>query len=62
MEKIIEYCPYCNDEEEIEETGGICSGCGHFLKPCSLCDMDKVKCSECKIGGKEKWIKNILKC
>ena len=47
MEKITEYCPYCNDETEIEETGAVCSYCGHFLKPCSLCDMDKVKCNEC---------------
>ena len=51
MAKITEYCPYCNDETEIEETGAVCSYCGHFLKPCSLCDMDKVKCNECKIGG-----------
>ena len=50
MAKITEYCPYCNDETEIEETGAVCSYCGHFLKPCSLCDMDKVKCNECKIG------------
>ena len=51
MRKITEYCPHCNDEEEIDETGGICSGCGHFLKPCSLCDMDNVNCKDCE----ERW-------
>lgn len=54
MGKIFEYCPHCNDEEEIKEIGGFCSGCGHFLKPCSLCDMDKVKCEDCKINKENK--------
>ena len=44
-----EFCPYCEQEVLINRNGEKCSVCGHFLKPCSLCDMDKVKCSECKI-------------
>lgn len=46
-----ELCPHCNEEVLINRKGGKCSVCGHFLKPCSLCDMDKVNCNECKIGG-----------
>lgn len=48
-----EYCPYCQQEVLINRKGEKCNICGHFLKPCSLCDMDKVKCEECKIKGED---------
>ena len=48
---ITEYCPHCNDEVLINRKGEKCSGCGHFLKPCSLCDMDNVNCRDCE----ERW-------
>ena len=48
---ITEYCPHCNDEVLINRNGEKCSGCGHFLKPCSLCDMDNVNCRDCE----ERW-------
>lgn len=50
-ELINEYCPYCGQETLINKKGGKCNYCGHFLKPCSLCNMDKVKCKECEIKG-----------
>ena len=43
-----EVCPHCNVEVLINRNGEKCKYCGLFLKPCSLCDMDKVKCNECK--------------
>ena len=53
MNKIFEYYSFCNDETEISKNGGVCEFCGHFLKPCSLCDMDKVNCNECKFDKRE---------
>lgn len=49
--KIYEYCPYCNDESIIDKNGGICEHCGNYLKPCSLCNMNKVNCNKCKFNG-----------
>lgn len=47
MEKIIELCPNCGTEQEISRTGGKCKECGQVILPCSLCNMNKVKCNEC---------------
>ena len=43
-----EWCDNCGQETEISSVGGYCKCCGKFLIPCSLCDMDKVKCENCK--------------
>lgn len=48
MSKTFEWCDNCGQETEILDTGGNCKHCGKHLLPCSLCDMDKVKCSKCK--------------
>ena len=51
---VIEMCPCCGYENNFEwdwQTDGRkahCLNCGNTLLICSLCDMDKVKCSKCK--------------
>ena len=51
MNTINEYCPHCEMEVELQQQGdemaGKCPNCGNTLLFCSLCDCDKVKCSEC---------------
>ena len=47
-DRIIEYCDNCGQETEIDRNGGYCEHCNKWLKPCSLCDMDKVNCANCK--------------
>lgn len=42
-----EWCSNCENETEIELEGGHCKHCGKWLKPCSMCDMDKVNCTLC---------------
>lgn len=46
--KIYEWCDNCGQEVKISIKGGNCKFCGHFIFPCSLCDMDKVNCNECE--------------
>ena len=48
-----EWCDECGQESEISINGGKCEYCGKFLLPCSMCDMDKVNCQNCKFknGG-----------
>lgn len=48
-----EWCDECGQESEISVYGGKCEHCGKFLLPCSMCDMDKVNCQNCKFknGG-----------
>lgn len=53
MEHTYEYCPHCETESKIYIEGGKCEICGRFLKPCSMCDMNKVKCNECKFDNVE---------
>lgn len=50
-----EWCDECGQESEILINGGKCEHCGKFLLPCSMCDMDKVNCQNCKFknGGVE---------
>lgn len=43
-----EFCPYCEEDVLIPTVGGYCDTCGVWLKPCSLCNMDKVNCNKCK--------------
>ena len=47
FKNIYETCPYCDDEVKIKKTGGNCPNCNHFVKPCSLCEMDVVNCGLC---------------
>ena len=51
MENVYEWCDNCGQETKISNKGGKCKCCNKFLLPCSLCDMDKVKCNNCKIKG-----------
>lgn len=55
--KTTELCDVCGQETEIDnKVGGYCSTCGKFLKPCSMCDMDKVNCNECKFKIPKKYV------
>lgn len=47
-DEIVEWCDNCKNESVILKNGGYCEHCGKYLLPCSLCDMDKVDCSNCK--------------
>lgn len=47
-DRITEYCGICGQETEIDRNGGYCEHCNSWVKPCSLCDMDNVNCSNCK--------------
>ena len=51
MKTIFEYCPHCEDEVEIKRVfkAQKCPNCGKVILPCSMCDHDKVKCSECPL-------------
>jgi len=51
--KTTEWCDVCGMETEISQYGGYCDYCGKFLIPCSLCDMDKVNCSECELAWQD---------
>ena len=48
---IIEWCSSCATEVEIKSVAQkqICPECGESIWPCSLCDYNRVKCSECII-------------
>lgn len=45
---IKEWCPNCGNDVEIKGTmrWHKCPVCGNYIKPCSLCDCDKVNCNE----------------
>ena len=44
-----EMCPNCETEQPLVNGFVVhtCIECGEPLLPCSMCDMDVVKCSEC---------------
>jgi len=48
----IETCPHCENEVSLKAEMDIqkCPKCSKQIKPCSLCDMDIVKCEECPLG------------
>jgi hypothetical protein len=48
---ITEWCPNCCDEVKLDNEFRvqICPTCGKWILPCSMCDMDKVDCSKCKL-------------
>jgi len=48
---INEWCPCCESEVTLDKVFQIqeCPICGKPIKPCSICDMDKVNCVECKL-------------
>lgn len=49
-EEVYEYCPYCNEEVELnnEFKVQICPNCGHAIVPCSICPLDSC-CSNCPL-------------
>jgi hypothetical protein len=49
---ITEMCPHCDNETVLKnkKEKQPCKYCGKMIKPCCICDMDKVKCSECYLG------------
>lgn len=57
---IVEFCDNCNKEVVIPKNGGKCPYCGKWLYPCSLCDMDKVDCNNCKYKNKTEIYKKHL--
>lgn len=46
-----EICPYCEHEVELKTVfeKQICPNCKQLIKPCSMCNMDQVTCSKCKL-------------
>ena len=46
---ITEWCSNCTTEVEIESIAQVqaCPECGEPIWPCSLCDHNRVKCSQC---------------
>ena len=48
---IFEWCPHCGKEVELQEEfkWQRCPECNEMIKPCSLCDMDQVKCKKCEL-------------
>lgn len=59
--KTTELCDVCGQETEIDSNlGGYCSTCGKFLKPCSMCNMNEVKCSECKFKIPKRYVYVVI--
>ncbi|MGL5642125.1 MAG: hypothetical protein ACRDDM_07650 [Paraclostridium sp.] len=51
-ETCTQYCTSCECEVELENIHSVqnCPHCENEVYPCSLCDMDSVKCSECQFN------------
>lgn len=47
MKKVIEYCPFCEDEVELDAVLTIqtCPNCGKKIIPCCLCEGCKSNCA-----------------
>lgn len=45
-----EVCPRCGHEAEIPVIGGPCDACGHWIRPCSMCDQSINRCDSCPYG------------
>lgn len=51
--KCDEYCSHCGSTVEIYAyRKNPCPNCGVIIKPCSMCDMEKVSCEKCKLDKK----------
>lgn len=51
MNKVVELCPFCEEEVKLEKRQFFlqkCPNCGKPIRACSLCDQDIVNCSECE--------------
>ena len=48
---ISELCPHCESEVVLDKVFKIqeCPSCGKAIKPCSMCEMELVKCLDCKL-------------
>lgn len=46
---VFEKCPHCEEEVELLNIHELqmCPNCYKVIKPCALCDMDKVECKNC---------------
>lgn len=53
MDKIYEWCNHCGMDTVMESKFEIqeCEHCKAKLKPCSMCDTDKVNCNKCNLKG-----------
>ena len=53
--KVWEQCYHCNTEVKIpNDKASKCPECGNRILPCSMCNMDEVKCSKCPYEKKTK--------
>ena len=59
---ITEWCPFCQSEVKIK--GSMrwhkCPVCGNYIKPCAMCDCDKVNCDiDCPLKNEQKPVDKI---
>jgi len=49
---VYECCQHCEHENEfiMEMRYQRCKKCGRLIKPCAVCDHDKVNCENCPLG------------
>ena len=49
---VYEMCPECETEVKLKAEFKVqtCPNCGKPIKPCAMCDMDKVDCSKCELN------------
>jgi hypothetical protein len=47
-----EFCPRCEAQVVLEKVFMIqeCPSCTKPIKPCAMCDMDKIDCGKCPLG------------
>lgn len=47
-----EWCPYCTQDVKLTTDFKLqkCPNCGMMIAPCSLCDWNTVKCSQCLLN------------
>lgn len=50
-----EWCDNCSNDVIIDSSRpSLCPICRKPIKPCAMCDMDKVNCDECKFDKESK--------
>ena len=61
--QVTERCPHCGEEVDLDAVfePQLCPNCMNVFLPCSLCDTDKVKCSECPLESLRKEIEAKIK-
>lgn len=51
MKKVIELCPFCEEEVELKPImfkTQKCPNCGKPIRACSLCNCESCNCAECE--------------